>query len=621
MRHRLLLRCDPLEARDVPALTVVFDFSYDTGFFADPVRRAVLQQAANDLVARIDTPLAAVAPAGQDSWVLGTFDPSSGQFVNLDGPAFPANTLLVYVAGRSLPGSTVAESAPGTFGAVGSAAWRTLLRTRSPSGLTAWGGAISFDSTTTSWYFGLDPAGLPGSQSDFYSVAAHELGHVLGIGSARTWFSQIGGGAFVGPNSQAVYGGPVPLEPGGDHWADGITAGGQPAAMDPIITRGARVPFSALDYAALVDLGWSIGDGSGTGGGGVATTQPNPQPWAGAWTSLASVEGVVVLSGVTSGTAQAFALNAAGLLAPVGPAINPFLGGGGSVRAVAADFNGDGTPDLAFGAGPGGTAAVRVLNGRTGGDLVGVTEVLGGFGGGTYLAAGDADGDGRAELAVSADAGGGTRVSLFRVSSRGLTKAADFLAFDDPVFRGGSRVALADIDKDGAADLIVGAGIGGGPRVAVYKGQSVVAGRPTRQVPDFFALDPTLRSGVFVTAADLDADGYADLAYGTGDTGGPRVRVISGQVLTANPRTDPFTLPALADFFALDPDDRRGLRLGARDLDGDGVAELIAASGADAAPTRVRVITLSDAQGPTGPTSALQDPFASRLAEDGVYVG
>src|SRR5205814_4207167 len=120
---------------------------------------------------------------------------------------------------------------------------------------------------------------------------------------------------------------------------------------------------------------------------------------------------------------------------------------------------------------------------------------------------------------------------------------------------------------------------GGGPRVAIYSGAALLAGRADRLVPDFFALDPSLRSGVYVTAADLDGDGYADVIYSTGNTGGPRVRVVSGKLLMASPGADVATLPAMADFFALDSNDRHGIRIAARDLDGDGKAELIVGSG------------------------------------------
>lgn len=122
--------------------------------------------------------------------------------------------------------------------------------------------------------------------------------------------------------------------------------------------------------------------------------------------------------------------------------------------------------------------------------------------------------------------------------------------------------------------------------MAIYEGRSVMAAAPARLVPDFFALDPALRSGVFVTAADLDGDGYADVIYGTGNTGGPRLRILSGQVLMANPGIPPDTLPAVADFFALNADDRNGLRVAARDLDGDGRAELVVGSGAKGTAAR-----------------------------------
>lgn len=609
MHSRPRVALEALEAREVPAVNIVVDYSFDaSGFFTDPTRRAVVEQAAADLGARLDTPLAAIDPVG-NSWTEFFTNPATGSSGRAANRSLAADTLVVYVGARELGGATVGEAGPGTYSASGSSAFQMLLRTRAPSGVTTWGGSVAFDSTTN-WFFGTTTAGLGRTQTDFYSVAVHEIGHVLGIGTSARWRAQTtAADTFVGPTAVALYGGPVPLTSDDAHWRDGISVNGQMASLDPTTTTGTRVVFSPLDFAALEDLGWTVGDGTAAD---PVTTQPTARPWAGTWTSLAGRQ-VVVLSGVTAGTARAFVTNDAGTLTAVGPTITPFVGGGGPVRTTVGDFNGDGTPDLAFATGPGATAAVRVLNGRTGTDLAGLTTVLDGFGGGVYLSAGDLDGDGRDELAVSADAGGGTRVTVYRVG-RTLTAAADFIALDDAAFRGGSRVAVGDVDRDGTADLVVGAGIGGGPRVAVYDGPSVLAGAPARLVPDFFALDPSLRSGVFVTAADLDADGYADLAYGTGDTGGPRLRVVSGAVLVANPGLRADQLPAVADFFAFDENDRSGLRVAGRDLDGDGRAELVVASGAKAAP-RVRVLSLADLGSP--PTF---DSFGV-TALDGVYVG
>src|SRR5262249_53010690 len=45
---------------------------------------------------------------------------------------------------------------------------------------------------------------------------------------------------------------------------------------------------------------------------------------------------------------------------------NPFPGTTGGLRTAVADFNGDGTPDVAVGTGPGVTAEVKILDGKTG---------------------------------------------------------------------------------------------------------------------------------------------------------------------------------------------------------------------------------------------------------------
>ena len=122
---------------------------------------------------------------------------------------------------------------------------------------------------------------------------------------------------------------------------------------------------------------------------------------------------------------------------------------------------------------------------------------------------------------------------------------------------------------------------------------------------------------MFVTVADLDGDGYSDVIYSTGNTGGPRVRVVSGATLTANPGQDAYFLPAMADFFALDPNDRNGLRIAARDLNADGKAELVIAGGTPVDPV-VRVFSWPNLGAPTAPYI---DPFADPLLADGVYVG
>src|SRR5262245_34062657 len=89
MRTRLTDRpaLEWLEGRELPAVTIQFDYSFDTGgFFDDPVRRAVLQQAADDLGARLDGPLAPIVPGGGNSWSETFLDPATGRRVSVVNP-------------------------------------------------------------------------------------------------------------------------------------------------------------------------------------------------------------------------------------------------------------------------------------------------------------------------------------------------------------------------------------------------------------------------------------------------------------------------------------------------------------------------------------------------------
>src|SRR5207245_3231802 len=79
---------------------------------------------------------------------------------------------------------------------------------------------------------------------------------------------------------------------------------------------------------------------------------------------------------------------------------------------------------------------------------------------------------------------------------------ANFMAFDVN-FSGGVNVAVGDVDGDGHADVVTGAGAGGGPNVVVVSGRDLAAtGTPT-PIANFFAYDIHFTAGVFVAAADF----------------------------------------------------------------------------------------------------------------------
>ncbi len=245
----------------------------------------------------------------------------------------------------------------------------------------------------------------------------------------------------------------------------------------------------------------------------------------------------------------------------------------GGVRVATGDFNGDGVADVAAGTGPGRATRVVVLDGVTKAELFAIDPFEASFTGGVYVAAGDLTGDGLADLVITPDEGGGPRVRIFNGGD--FKQLADFFGIDDPNFRGGARAAVADVTGDGVGDLLVAAGFGGGPRLAAFDGKSL-AGAPTKPFGDFFVFESTLRNGVFVAGGDIDGDGYAEVIAGGGPGGGPRVFALSGAGLLAS-RQD-----VRANFFAGDTNNRGGVRIAARDLDGDGHADLTAGSGTGA---------------------------------------
>lgn len=347
---------------------------------------------------------------------------------------------------------------------------------------------------------------------------------------------------------------------------------------------------------------------------GAVEVQPPPPP--------AAAPGAILAGGAPNGTA--FVLNqTAGVYSNAGTATF-FPGFAGTVRTASADVNGDGTPDYIGGGGPGGGPRVTIIDGANGSRLADFFAFEMSFLGGVFVAAADFDLDGRGEVIVTPDQGGGPRVEIFSFTSGSPVVRANFFGIDDPNFRGGARAGTGDVNGDGTPDLAVCAGFLGGPRTALFNGTTLFT-TPTRLVGDFFAFPgidaTTLRNGVFVAAGDVNGDGFDDLIFGGGPGGAPRVFILSGQQVSAGNVAAAQANPIANFFVAGNVADRGGVRLAAKDADGDAKADVVAGSG-EGSPANVRIYLGKNFTG-NGEPGTFQDisVFGGLALTDGVFVG
>jgi uncharacterized delta-60 repeat protein len=270
----------------------------------------------------------------------------------------------------------------------------------------------------------------------------------------------------------------------------------------------------------------------------------------------------------------------------------------GGVAVALADVNGDGIDDLVTGA-QSGNPHVQVFGGAAlaqgtfdpnnpGADvLASFFPYALNFNVGSNVAAGDVNGDGYADIITGASAGNphtkifsGKDVALHAFNPDGASKLAEWFPYALQ-FNVGANVATGDVTGTGFADVITAATVGN-PDVRVYRGRDLAAGtfdpNGTSRVAQFFGYGLNFNVGAFVTAGDVNGDGFADVVTGS-SAGNPQVKVFSGKAIAegtfngSNPDAS-----QLASFYAFDTGKNLGVSVGAADFDGDGLADLLTGS-------------------------------------------
>jgi len=170
------------------------------------------------------------------------------------------------------------------------------------------------------------------------------------------------------------------------------------------------------------------------------------------------------------------------------------------------------------------------------------------FLGGVHVAAGDLAGNGGAEIVTGAGVGGGPQVRVFDLKGHLISQ---FFAYDSK-FRGGVSVAVADVDGDGKKEIITGAGVGGGPQVRIFSADGAVKYQ-------FFAYSATTHTGLNIAAGSLTDESNATVAVGPASAAGTlpvkyfsydkasNTMVLSGQITFLAPQATAGVSLAIAD--------------------------------------------------------------------------
>jgi hypothetical protein len=259
----------------------------------------------------------------------------------------------------------------------------------------------------------------------------------------------------------------------------------------------------------------------------------------------------------------------------------PFTGG---VSVVLGHVNGHAVPDVIVGAGIGGGPEVKVFDGQQllAGQAVATADFFafdGNFRNGVVLAAGRVNGTTHSDVVVGAGRGSPSAVSVFdgAALSQGRPVAtATFEAFT-PAFLGGVSLAVGPVNATGHADLVIGAGPGGGPQVLVIDGANLAEGRAVATA-NFLALPASFTGGVIVTTGAVNGTSHDDVVVGAQSGGGPQVTVYDGAALTRG------QVSITASFAAFSPLFTGGVTLATGDIYGSGHADVVVGAGPGGGP-------------------------------------
>jgi len=263
------------------AIGILWDYTYDTSGFFTQERRDVLTAVSVSLSGYgFSRPELYDSDGDGDNevfsiWINNPNDETNAFWV--DSPTIGADTIRVFVGADSFDvGTTLAQTSTATIAKSGETIESLLTTYDTNTAVNPIAGTISFNSDKN-WFSGLAPI-VPAEQFSFFSIASHELGHILGFGNSNawkynTWTDGDGNNFFFGEAGCASFGSDIPLTIDFSHFSQ--TTG---FLMAPAIGTGTLVEWSETEKAIFRDLGYFA--------------IPIPEPNLGLW----SLAGLLVIT-------------------------------------------------------------------------------------------------------------------------------------------------------------------------------------------------------------------------------------------------------------------------------------------------------------------------------------
>lgn len=236
----------------------------------------------------------------------------------------------------------------------------------------------------------------------------------------------------------------------------------------------------------------------------------------------------------------------------------------GGVHVATGDIDKDGTDEIITAPRAGGGPQVRIFekNGTKRG--IEIWPFHPSSRTGISVASGDADGDGKDEIAVAQAEKGQAWVKVYRYNQQ-KTILGEWNAFGDA--NCGASISMGDIDGDLKAEVAVGAGEGGGPQVRIFKADGTF-------IKQFFAFENSYRGGIDVDLGDFDGNGLKDEIVVSKKERSSDIKIIK---LNSN-----FTV--LKSFKAFNSNFRIGAFVDAVDFTGDSKDEILVGAGVGGGP-------------------------------------